>query len=195
MTASLRQTAEDIFADELAGLAKADTRERPANWKLSPQAVVTYLMGGKAGRRYGDLAQICRQPATDRDRGRDARDRSRAAAARRARHGEVVGVGASGGRASPARPGALVQCTAGTDENQIRYGWNYAQLLAQGPVARGAGADAADARHGGRHDRALRGAHAHGLRRAGHADHGAVGEDAADPRAQQRGATRSAAST
>jgi MoxR-like ATPase len=27
----------------------------------------------------------------------------------------------------------LVQCTAGTDENQIRYGWNYALLLAKGP--------------------------------------------------------------
>ena len=27
----------------------------------------------------------------------------------------------------------VVQCTAGTDENQIRYGWNYAQLLAHGP--------------------------------------------------------------
>ncbi|RUT84486.1 ATPase, partial [Mesorhizobium sp. M7A.T.Ca.US.000.02.1.1] len=27
----------------------------------------------------------------------------------------------------------IVQCTAGTDENQIRYGWNYAQLLAKGP--------------------------------------------------------------
>ncbi|HEY3149238.1 MAG TPA: AAA family ATPase, partial [Dongiaceae bacterium] len=27
----------------------------------------------------------------------------------------------------------LIQCTVGTDENQIRYGWNYAQLLAHGP--------------------------------------------------------------
>ena len=27
----------------------------------------------------------------------------------------------------------LIQCTAGTDENQIRYGWDYAQLLAKGP--------------------------------------------------------------
>src|SRR5690606_16061320 len=27
----------------------------------------------------------------------------------------------------------IIQCTAGTDENQIRYGWNYAQLLAKGP--------------------------------------------------------------
>ncbi len=26
----------------------------------------------------------------------------------------------------------VIQCTAGTDENQVRYGWNYAQLLAHG---------------------------------------------------------------
>ncbi len=28
---------------------------------------------------------------------------------------------------------ALIQCTAGTDETQVRYGWNYALLLAKGP--------------------------------------------------------------
>src|SRR5262249_26047430 len=28
----------------------------------------------------------------------------------------------------------LVQCTAGTDENQVRYGWNYGLLLAKGPT-------------------------------------------------------------
>ena len=27
----------------------------------------------------------------------------------------------------------LIECTAGTDENQIRYGWNYALLLSKGP--------------------------------------------------------------
>jgi MoxR-like ATPase len=27
----------------------------------------------------------------------------------------------------------IIQCTAGTDENQVRYGWNYALLLAKGP--------------------------------------------------------------
>src|SRR5262249_11536856 len=27
----------------------------------------------------------------------------------------------------------LIQCTAGTDETQVRYGWNYALLLAKGP--------------------------------------------------------------
>src|SRR5262245_66350383 len=48
MTTVIRQTAEDIFAAELAALAKKDDRERPPNWKLSPQTVVTYLMGGQA---------------------------------------------------------------------------------------------------------------------------------------------------
>ena len=27
----------------------------------------------------------------------------------------------------------MIQCTAGTDENHIRYGWNYALPLAKGP--------------------------------------------------------------
>src|SRR6266446_2874793 len=43
----LRQHAEQQFADELAALAKADTKPRPPKWKLSPWAVATYLLGGK----------------------------------------------------------------------------------------------------------------------------------------------------
>src|SRR5687767_1774514 len=42
-----RAPAEQDFAEELAALAKADTRQKPPNWKLSPWAVVTYLIGGK----------------------------------------------------------------------------------------------------------------------------------------------------
>ena len=44
---ALREAAEFQFAAELAALAKADTREKPPRWLLSPWAVVTYLMGGK----------------------------------------------------------------------------------------------------------------------------------------------------
>jgi len=43
----LRQHAEQQYAEELAELAKVDTRPRPPQWKLSPWAVATYLMGGK----------------------------------------------------------------------------------------------------------------------------------------------------
>src|SRR3954470_20996313 len=43
----LRQHAEQQFAAELAELQKADDRARPPNWKLSPWAVANYLLGGK----------------------------------------------------------------------------------------------------------------------------------------------------
>ena len=41
----LRPHAEQAFAHELDALAKADDRPRPVNWRLSPWAVVQYLMG------------------------------------------------------------------------------------------------------------------------------------------------------
>src|SRR5262249_60824121 len=45
-TETLRLPAEREFASELAALAKADTRNRPPNWALSPWAVATYVIGG-----------------------------------------------------------------------------------------------------------------------------------------------------
>ena len=45
-SAVLRPHAEHEFAHELAALAKVDDRERPPNWKLSPWAVVQYVLGG-----------------------------------------------------------------------------------------------------------------------------------------------------
>src|SRR2546423_15537090 len=46
LNAVLRQHAEQQYAEELAELAKVDTRQRPPSWSLSPWAVRTYLMGG-----------------------------------------------------------------------------------------------------------------------------------------------------
>ena len=42
-----RAPAEQDFAEELAALMRLDTRQKPPNWRLSPWAVVTYLIGGK----------------------------------------------------------------------------------------------------------------------------------------------------
>ena len=195
MTAMLRQSAEDLFAKELAVLAKADKRERPPNWKLSPQAVVTYLMGGKApdGRRRSAPKYIGNRRLIETAVATLATDRALlllgVPGTAKSWVSEHLAAAISG---SSQR---LIQCTAGTDENQIRYGWNYAQLLAKGPSR-----DALvptplmRAMEEGTH-RAPRGADPHGLRRAGHADHRALGEDAADPGAQRRRSTRSAAST
>src|SRR3954451_17664751 len=44
--ALLRAHAEDQYASELRALAAADDRPRPPQWKLSPWAVATYLLGG-----------------------------------------------------------------------------------------------------------------------------------------------------
>ena len=45
----LRPHAEQVFAAELAALAADDERQRPPHWRMSPWAVVTYLMGGVLG--------------------------------------------------------------------------------------------------------------------------------------------------
>ncbi|MGZ3640368.1 MAG: ATPase, partial [Ktedonobacterales bacterium] len=45
LEAVLRQHAEQQFAEELAELAKIDDRQKPPNWKLSPWAARTYLLG------------------------------------------------------------------------------------------------------------------------------------------------------
>ena len=48
-TDQLRPPAEALFAHELAALATSDTGAKPDGWNLSPRAVETYLLGGKAG--------------------------------------------------------------------------------------------------------------------------------------------------
>jgi MoxR-like ATPase len=131
-TATLRLSAEQIHADELAALARRDDKPRPPNWKLSPQAVVTYLLGGKApdgtaitAKYVGNRRLIETAVATL------ATDRALlllgVPGTAKSWVSEHLSAAVSG---SSTR---LIQCTAGTDENQIRYGWNYAQLLAKGP--------------------------------------------------------------
>jgi MoxR-like ATPase len=128
----LRYSAEDIYAEELASLAKGDDRPRPENWKLSPQAVVTYLLGGKAkdgtvisAKYVGNRRLIETAVATL------ATDRALLLlglpGTAKSWVSEHLAAAISG---SSQR---LIQCTAGTDENQIRYGWNYALLLSKGP--------------------------------------------------------------
>lgn len=132
MSEILRQPAEKSHAAELAALATGDTGPRPPGWALSPRLVVTYLMGGKAAdgttitpKYVGDKRLIETAVATL------ATDRALL----------LLGVpGTAKSWVSEHLAAAItgdstmiIQCTAGTDENQVRYGWNYAQLLAHGP--------------------------------------------------------------
>src|SRR5204862_7350877 len=128
----IRLSAEELYPQELSALAAGDRFARPANWRLSPKAVVTYILGGKAAdgtpiapKYIGNRRLIETAVATL------ATDRALlllgVPGTAKSWVSEHLAAAVSG---SSRR---LIQCTAGTDENQIRYGWNYAQLLAKGP--------------------------------------------------------------
>lgn len=127
MTA-LRPHAEQQYADELAELAAGDDRPRPTGWRLSPQAVVTYLLGDGAKitpkyvgpRRLMEIAVATL--ATDR-----ALLLLGVPGTAKTWVSEHLAAAISGDST------LLVQGTAGTPEEAIRYGWNYARLLADGP--------------------------------------------------------------
>jgi MoxR-like ATPase len=132
MTQVIRQHAEQQFADELAAIAKVDERQRPANWKLSPWGVVTYLMGGKLDGGFQVTPKyIGNQRLMEIAVATLATDRALllfgVPGTAKSWVSEHLAAAVSGDST------LLIQGTAGTSEEQLRYGWNYAQLLAHGP--------------------------------------------------------------
>lgn len=132
MNAVIRLPVEQAYAAELQALSRNDDRQRPAGWSLSPKAVLTYLLGGKA-----DDGTVITPKYVGRRRLMET------AVATLATDRALLLLGVPGtakswvsehlAAAIMGDSTLIVQCTAGTDENQIRYGWNYAQLLAKGP--------------------------------------------------------------
>jgi MoxR-like ATPase len=134
-TAVLRRHAEDQFAEELEALAKADTKPRPPRWLLSPWAVSTYLLGGTLDDGFTVSAKYI-----------GSRRLIEVAVATLATDRALLLLGVPGtakswvsehlAAAIAGDSTLLVQGTAGTSEESIRYGWNYALLLAEGPSAK-----------------------------------------------------------
>jgi MoxR-like ATPase len=133
MATILRAHAEDLYAQELEELKKQDSEKKPTNWEMSPQSVVTYLVGGKlkngfeitpkyiGNKRLMEIAVATL--TTDRALllyGLPGTAKSWVS--------EHLSAAISGNSS------LIVQGTAGTGEEAIRYGWNYARLLAEGPT-------------------------------------------------------------
>lgn len=128
----VRQHAENQFAQELEELSRQDNRQRPPSWRLSPWAVSTYILGGKldngftvspkyiGNRRLVEIAVATL--ATDR-----ALLLLGVPGTAKTWVSEHLAAAISGDST------LLVQGTAGTSEESVRYGWNYALLLAKGP--------------------------------------------------------------
>ncbi len=128
----LRAFAEQEYAHELEEITKQDKGKRPENWRMSPQSVVTYIMGGIlpngfevspkyiGNRRLIEVAVATL--VTDRALllyGLPGTAKSWVS--------EHLAAAVSGNST------LLLQGTAGTSEDAVRYGWNYARLLADGP--------------------------------------------------------------
>ncbi len=129
-----RALAEQAYAEELAELARNDRRPRPPNWRLSPWAVAAYVLGATLDNGFvvspkyignARVMEIAIATLTT--------DRALL----------LLGVPGTGktwvsehlAAAISGDSTLLVQGTAGTSEEVIRYGWNYASLIAHGPSA------------------------------------------------------------
>jgi MoxR-like ATPase len=131
-TKALRPPAEVFYAEELAALATADKDPRPGGWKLSPKAVRSFICGSKGPhvnrKFFGDDVLVERA---------------------------IIGLAGNRGLLLVGEPGTAksmlsellsaaisgcstntIQGSSGTTEDQIKYSWNYALLLAEGPSSR-----------------------------------------------------------
>ena len=128
----LRAPPEEIHAEELRRLAERDSGPKPAGWRLSPRAVRSFILGDdKLGVRrkfYGDDALIDRCVVTlMSSRGLLLVGEPGTA---KSMLSELLAAAISG------HSSCTIQGTAGTTEDQIKYSWNYALLLAEGPSLR-----------------------------------------------------------
>ncbi len=132
--------AEVRYAAELDVLRQIDTHPRPRGWLLSPQWVVDFVCG-TGGEKVGPTKATARVIEEKFVGPREVVQRCIVTLAgerglmlvgepgtAKSMLGELLAVAISG-------TGSLVvQGTAGTTEDQIRYGWNYAMLLDRGPT-------------------------------------------------------------
>lgn len=128
---TLRKSAEILFQKEIDALIANEKDPIPTGWKMSPKSVLTYITGGKAGdveimpkyighKRLVEIAIATL--VTDRALlliGEPGTAKSWLS--------EHLTAAINGDSTK------VVQGTAGTTEEQIRYSWNYAMLIANGP--------------------------------------------------------------
>ncbi|MCA9031238.1 MAG: AAA family ATPase, partial [Planctomycetaceae bacterium] len=135
----LRSPAELLYADELNALQASDSFARPPGWHLSPRAVRTFVLGSEAAplgesslevsrKFYGNDALVDRSIVTlIGNRGLMLIGEPGTA---KSMLSELLAAAVSGGSE------LTIQGTAGTTEDQIKYSWNYALLLSEGPTRR-----------------------------------------------------------
>ena len=130
-TDMLRLPAEELFQNEIEALIKAEKDPVPSGWAMSPRSVLTYIIGGKAGRTAITPKYMGNQRIVEIAIATLVTDRA------------LLFIGEPGtakswlsehlAAAINGDSTKVVQGTAGTTEEQVRYSWNYAMLIANGP--------------------------------------------------------------
>ena len=127
----LRLPAEKLFQAEIDALIAAEKNPVPTGWRMSPQSVKTYICGGKAGKTKITPKYIGHERLVEIAISTLVTDRA------------LLLIGEPGTAKSwlsehltAAINGdstKVIQGTAGTTEEQLKYSWNYAMLIAKGP--------------------------------------------------------------
>ena len=132
---ALRPAADERWADELAALAAADAEsgaEIPRGWRLSPRSVRTFIVGdedlGVTRKFYGDDPLIDRAIVTL--LGRQGLMLVGEPGTAKSMLSELLAAAICGTST------LMIQGSAGTAEDHVRYSWNYALLIAEGPSRR-----------------------------------------------------------
>lgn len=143
--AFLRPPAEMIYARELAALAANDAGPKPIGWRLSPRSVRTFIVGSdeQALKHEWEGKQV-KTVITRKFYGDDVLIERAVISLAGNRGLLLVGEpGTAKSMLSELMAAAIsgistntIQGTAGTTEDQIKYSWNYALLLAEGPTPR-----------------------------------------------------------
>ncbi len=134
----IKPPVEVRYAEELEALRAHDQGKRPVNWQMSPEAVRTFILGARKPLEYNGKTYLIEKKYFGND-----------ALVERC----IVTLAGNRGLMLVGEPGTAktmlsellsaaisgcstntIQGTAGTTEDMIKYSWNYALLLAKGPV-------------------------------------------------------------
>jgi MoxR-like ATPase len=140
----VRPPAEVVYAEELAALAANDNSARPPGWKLSPRAVRQFIVGAESPLAHTWQDNKKKTVVTQKFFGDDALVERCIVTLLGNRGLLLVGEpGTAKSMLSELLSAAVsgnslltIQGTAGTTDDQIKYSWNYALLLAEGPTPR-----------------------------------------------------------
>ena len=138
----LRLPAEVRYAVELEALKQNDPVPPPSPWKLSPRSVLTYIVGSKKPLRATIAGKSVDVVITRKFFGDDAVVERSIVTLASERALLLLGEPGTGkswlsehlAAAISGCSTLTIQGTAGTTEDQIKYSWNIARVIAEGPT-------------------------------------------------------------